>query len=181
MLNTRLKEIEVNGVKQWVTVVDISELKEWDKNEELRIIGPEGFRRVEAQIDELGIYKPLIVNSDGEILGGAGSRIKAFRKRGMTEIWVSVVDAQDESRKFKYNVSDNDSPGFYNPDGIANNIDQFEINQENYSVQIDEPIILSDLSDTETDSKKKEEDPKEAKVLVCPNCGHEGESKDFSG
>lgn len=182
MLNTRLKEVEIDGVKQWITVVDISELKEWSKNSELRIIGPEGYRRVKEQIKELGVYKPLIVTADGEILGGAGSRIKAYREDGITEVWVSVVPAKDdESKKFKYNISDNDSPGFYNTEGVANNIDQFNLNQENYSIQIDEPIVLSDLANIETNNPGDDSGGnKDPKLLVCPECGHEGGSKDFA-
>lgn len=184
MINTRVKEVVVNGITQWITVVDINELKEWDKNEQLRVIGPAGFQRVRAQVDELGVYKPLIVNSDGEILGGAGSRIKVYREKGMNEVWVSVVDAQDENRKLKYNVSDNDSPGFYNAEGIANHIDQFEIDRSQYSVQIEEPITLSELSSTPVDGNSPSDgtasNNKEPQVLVCPECGHEGERKDFS-
>lgn len=181
-MNTYLKEIEIDGVKQWATFVNINDLREWGKNEELRIIGPEGYRRVQSQIEELGVYKPLVIDTEGNVLGG-NSRLKALREAGSTEVWVSVVSAPDDSKKFKYNISDNDSPGFYNTEGIANNIDQFEIQQENYSIQIEEPIILGDLTRFDsppTELGDKGEDLKQEKLLVCPECGREGTKKDFS-
>lgn len=164
------EESEVDGVKQVRTYVFTNQLVEWEKNKELRVVGPDGFRRLEKQLQELGEYKPVIVTSDGIIVGG-GTRLKKYIDLGLPQIWISIVHAPDESTKTKYNLSDNDNVGFYNADSIANNLPEFNLDLADYAVNLEEPITLADLeNDPSVDVPKDPMSPHKQKEIECPEC-----------
>lgn len=48
--------------------VNKNELREWENNH--RIITGDGLERLKKQILELGQYKPLLIMTDGTVLGG---------------------------------------------------------------------------------------------------------------
>lgn len=123
---------------------NINDLKEWELNKELRATGPDGFRRLKAQIKELGEFKPVLITEDGTILGG-NTRLRAFRELGYTRLWVSIVPITDKNMMLKYNLSDNDNVSIYNENGLANILSDFEINTEDYAVDFIEPTVLADL------------------------------------
>jgi len=87
---------------------NISELKNWDNNP--RSILEEDFNRLKGQIEELGVYKTLLVNQDNIVLGG-NMRLRAFQKLGIKEIMCGIVETKDEGEMLKYALSDNDQMG----------------------------------------------------------------------
>lgn len=101
----------------------LSQLRAWDRNP--RDIDEDDFLRLKDQIVELGEYKPLIITSDGVVLGG-NMRLRAYRELGYTQCWVSVVDATTDAQKLKYALSDNDSAGHYIEDQLRDLIKEVE-------------------------------------------------------
>lgn len=127
------------------TYRDISSLHNWEHNP--RSVTKEGIERLKKQIQKLGQYKPLLITEDGTVLGG-NMRLKAYQELGIKELWVSVVDAPTEEKKIEYALSDNDRVGKYEADDLANLIGNFpEVEWGDYSVDIKEPELVSELMD----------------------------------
>ena len=88
----------------------LNDLRLWPKNP--RIAEDKDLERLKKQIKELGVYKPLLVTPDGEILGG-NMRFKMLKELVKEDpikyefVWVSVVDAWTDSERLKYALSDN--------------------------------------------------------------------------
>ncbi len=122
----------------------ITNLRNWDKNP--RAIKKEDFERLKKQIQELGQYKPILVTSDGEVLGG-NMRLKAYQALGISRIWISVVDPKTEAEKLKYALSDNDRAGYYVDQDLAELIQEYgvEINLEDYKVDLGQALSLADV------------------------------------
>ncbi|HEX9008621.1 MAG TPA: DNA methyltransferase [Patescibacteria group bacterium] len=123
----------------------LDKLHNWDKNP--RSISDKGFERLKKQIQTLGMYKPLLITDDGTVLGG-NMRLRAYKDLGITDVWVSIVDAPTEEKKLEYALSDNDRAGFYDDDLLANlTAEMPEFNWGDYSVDLKEPTNLQDLLD----------------------------------
>lgn len=127
--------------------VPISEVEVWDKNP--RNIKTKDFERLKRQIQELGVYKPLICfkeNGKYTTLGG-NMRLRALKDLSIREIDISIVEAKDEAMKIKYALSDNDRMGQYDEQQLAEltypHIE--EINLEDYRIDIGEAISLKDV------------------------------------
>lgn len=157
-------------VENGKTYANINDLSEWSENKELRAVGPDAFRRLKAQITELGEYKPLICTPEGIVLGG-NTRLRAFRELGYVRLWVSVIPTKDKSELLKYNLSDNDNVGLYNENGLANLLSDYDLNLADYAVDFDEPVVLADIT-KETLADAIEEDQKK-NLVKCPSCGNE--------
>lgn len=122
---------------------DISKLHNWAKNP--KFVEPTDLERLKTQIQELGQYKPLIVSTEGEVLGG-NQRLKAYKELGITEVWVSVVSPKNEAQKLAYALSDNDEVGQYDREKLIPLIENVpDLDLEQYSVNLGTPIKLQDL------------------------------------
>jgi len=125
---------------------DITTLRNWDKNP--RSSTDESIERLIKQIKKLGVYKPLLITEDGTVLGG-NMRLKALQKMGEKKVWVSIVDAPTEEKKIEYALSDNDRVGKYESDQLEKLIGDFpEVSWSDYSVDIKEPELVTDLMDS---------------------------------
>jgi DNA modification methylase len=135
------------------TFRDVNTLHNWEHNP--RTVTKQGLERLIKQIKKLGVYKPLLITEDGTVLGG-NMRLQALQQMGEKKVWVSVVKAKTEEEKIEYALSDNDRVGKYEADQLANLIGNFpEVEWADYSVDIKEPEIVSDLMDS---FKEVEED-----------------------
>lgn len=124
---------------------NIDKLRNWDNNP--RSISPEGMERLKKQITKLGQYKPLLITADGTVLGG-NMRLRAYRELKMTDIWVSIVEAETEESKIEFALSDNDRAGKYEADDLANLIGNFPtVDWADYSIDITDPTLISSLMD----------------------------------
>jgi len=132
---------------------NIKDLKEWDKNP--RNIKEKDFKRLKNQIQKLGQYKPLLVNSGknwgkrGTVAGG-NMRLKAYREMGIVDIWVSLIDPKTKEEFLEYALSDNDRAGYYDDDMLANLIPEFDIDWEDYAVDLRPPMSLEYLINSQT-------------------------------
>lgn len=100
--------------------VSIIQVRPWMENP--RDITTEDFKRLKAQIEELGVYKPLVVYEDtpgSYVVLGGNMRLRALQELKFTTVDVSVVTVTSEADKLKYNFSDNDGAGRYNREKVA--------------------------------------------------------------
>lgn len=157
--------------------VPISKVVPWDKNP--RTVSPEDLARLRAQIEELGIYKPLVAYEDGDlyIVIGGNQRLTVYRERGDKEVEVSVVDVKTEARKVALSISDNDRAGYYNEDELAELIHRHKASLDLGMFKIDMGIDegLGRLVETQGRPVAQTDvygsGPKEPAPVLCPNCG----------
>src|SRR5258708_37211704 len=88
----------------------IDDLFRWSKNP--KIVLREDFNRLKKQITKFGQYKPLVIISTGEVIGG-NSRLEALKELDVKQAWVSVVEPKTEAEKVEIAISDNDQIGKY--------------------------------------------------------------------
>lgn len=135
----------------------IDELTPWEDNP--REITPKDLRRLMNQIKKLGVYKPLIVDEEGIILGG-NMRYRALKEMGVTEVWVSVVHPKTEAERLEYALSDNDRAGQYNEEALADLLMQLpDINLEDYKVDLGPLTDLGTLLDRFAPPPEEDEVP----------------------
>lgn len=130
--------------------VQISEVFPWDKN-------PRGFKqaefdRLKRQIQELGVFKPLLCFEEGGkyfVLGG-NLRLRAYRELGLAEVDLVIVDPKTEAEKIKYNLADNDRSGFYEKEKLAELIfpHMEKIQLSDYKIDLEPPFDLKIVIDT---------------------------------
>lgn len=130
--------------KMLIETWPIDKPKLWEKNP--RSISQEDFGRLKAQINELGAYKPLIVNEEGVVLGG-NMRLRALRDIGVAEVVVSIVHAPSEDLMLKYALSDNDRAGNYNDEELAGLVLLSNIDMSLFKVDLGEALPLHVVAD----------------------------------
>lgn len=123
--------------------VPISKINVWEKNP--RHINTKDFERLKKQIQELGVYKPLIcIQENGKyIVLGGNMRFRALKALGIKDVEISIVEAKTEAMMIKYALSDNDRAGSYIEQDLAELVYPYieEINLEDFKVELVEPWI----------------------------------------
>ena len=153
--------------------VPISRLQLWDKNP--RNIKTKDFERLKRQIQELGVYKPMIAYAENgrfTVIGG-NMRLRALEALGIKEVEISIVNPKSEAEKIKIALSDNDRAGEYEEDKLAELVYPFmeEIKLEDYKVDLGETVDLqSVVEDFGPDIEEKlesriDKDLKDIKIL----------------
>lgn len=142
---------------------NINWLRLWPKNP--RVIDKKNLKKLENQIKELGIYKPLVVTPDGEILGG-NQRFKVIQELSKTDerykwVWVSPVEAWTDEERLKYAISDNFSAGEYTREKLKEvlNIEQGKLFND-YDIEFSNKQSINEFIDNfykEEDEIKCEE------------------------
>jgi len=160
--------------------VPISDVDPWDKNP--RNITIKDFARLKRQIQELGIYKPLLcVQENGRYITlGGNMRLRAILEMGIKEVDISIVKPETEAEKIKYALSDNDRAGIYDEQALAELTYPYieEIKVEDYKIDIGKPIRLKDVIENygpNLDKKKDDISKIDAvnRLIKCPKCGFE--------
>jgi len=127
--------------------VPISDVEVWEKNP--RNIKTEDFERLKKQIEELGVYKPLICYQENGryVTLGGNMRLRALKELKHRDIDISIVKAKTEAMKIKYALSDNDRVGIYMEQELAELVYPYleEINLEDFKIDIGEPIDLINI------------------------------------
>jgi len=147
-----------------IVKVPISDVKVWDKNP--RNIKTKDMERLKKQIQELGVYKPLICvkENGGYVTLGGNMRLRALKDLKIPKVDISVVKAESEAKRIKYALSDNDRAGEYVEDELAELVYPYidDINLDDYKLDIGEPISLKDVVDAiapELPDPSKQEEP----------------------
>ena len=160
-------------IKDGKTYTNIENLFNWSKNPKSVI--RKDYERLVHQIRDLGMYAPLLVTDEGEVLGG-NTRLKALQDLDHKEVWVSIVKPKSEAQKLQYALSSNDMVGTYDDQQLAEllmGIDQ-EIELKNYHINIKDVKLNKMLAQLgpEKEEKKKEEEDLDKGYISCPSCGH---------
>lgn len=122
------------------TLAALDDIEEWEKNP--RDAADEEIERLAGEIENLGQYKPLIVDQDGTILGG-NMRFRALQELGESHAWVSVVECEDDDERLEYALSDNDRVGHYVEEEMAGLIGEHEVDITDYKIDFYEPQDMS--------------------------------------
>ena len=142
----------------------ISELKSWENNP--RSIDKENFGRLRKQIQRLGQFKPLIITSDGTVIGG-NMRLEAMKSLGMSNAWVSLIEFKErEDKKWfacidgvaqvgefesleqavtEYALSDNDRAGSYDEDKLAEQLSKLPQLEDIYRFDLGKLTNIKEL------------------------------------
>lgn len=114
MIETYLKEAEVNGVKTWRTYTKIENLKPDPQNP--RDISEQKAKDLVEFISKYGDLKPVLVDvrpeKEGQLIGG-NKRLEAKRTMGATEVWIEPRDPITDAQAFEMGTIDNMEFGHY--------------------------------------------------------------------
>lgn len=112
----------------------LADLKNWENNP--RSILKDDFDRLKGQIQELGVYKTLLINQDNIVLGG-NMRLRAFTEifGKDHEVMCGIVQTEDEGDMLRYALSDNDQAGTTDDLKLAEVYHLHPIEMELYKVQ----------------------------------------------
>lgn len=119
----------------------LRDVKNWEKNP--RKIQKADFERLKKQLVKFQQYKPLICYQDGDtLLTIAGNmRLRALKELGQKEVWVTVVEFENEQEKIEVSISDNDRAGYYDDQALAEMLYDFrdDIELDMFKVDLYEP------------------------------------------
>ena len=160
-----------------IVKVPIAKVVPWEKNP--RTATEEDIDRLKAQIEKLGIYKPLLVFKDGGkyvVLGG-NMRLRAYRELGIREVEVSIVKVKTEADVVAITLSDNDRAGYYDEealaellyehkDAIAKGLFKIDSGGDDSLTRLLE-TLGKEISPTVAYSMRNGPDA----PVICPNCG----------
>ena len=153
--------------------IAISELHNWKDNP--RSINKTDFERLKKQIQEFGIYKPLLIckNGNGYDVVGGNMRLKALQELNINKVDCWILKFKNEAEKVKVSLSDNDRAGFYDEQALAELIYPFkdEINLEDFKVDLKVPDMdLSNILNHISPSGKEQELKSIFEVIIeCDN------------
>lgn len=157
--------------------VPISKVVPWEKNP--RTASPEDLARLRAQIEELGIYKPLVAYKDGDlyVVIGGNMRLRVYREMGLKEVEVSVVKVTTDADIVEISLSDNDRAGYYDPEALAELLYEHKeaISKGLFKIDLGNGEGITrllenlgkDIAPTVAYSMREAPDG----PVICPNCG----------
>jgi len=159
---------------------NVSDLKEWDKNP--RSINRDAFERLKNQITRHGVYKPLIVDQNGVIIGG-NMRFKVLKELEVKKVSVIVHECKNDAERVEIALSDNDRAGYYNETELAELVQLNDIDGELYSIDLTESKTIEEIVNAEppeqTDGGEVDAESllDSKKTVECPHCGFEFDPK----
>lgn len=140
--------------------------------------------QIAASIKEWGWTTPILIDEEGEIIAGHG-RVMAARKLGIEEIPTMTAVGWTKAQKKAYVLADNQLPQnagwdmdmlkveVMDLDGDGFDLDLLGFSKEEMTQWFLEPNFLPG---TEDDQGKL--DQLEPKMVQCPNCGDEFDSRE---
>lgn len=149
---------------KWHTEIrKVSDLKNWEDNP--RTITAEALKKLEKNINDLGNFEPLVINTDGTVIAG-NQRLRLALDKGQKEIEVSVPERELTKEEIKkIGVISNRHSGEWDMDKLANEFEDILNDLGFDDLLVNDAYEGSDL----------EEQPRlnVASKKVCPKCGYE--------
>lgn len=146
---------------EWHTEIrKVSDLKNWEDNP--RTITAEALKELEKNINDLGNFEPLVINTDGTVIAG-NQRLRLALDKGQKEIEVSVPERElTEEEIKKIGVISNRHSGEWDMDKLANEFEdvlndlgfddllpdiELEVNEDDYEEpeQLPSKVKLGDV------------------------------------
>lgn len=138
-------------------VVPVTMLFEWPDNPKKAQVSD--MARLQQQITKLGQYKPLIVEENGQVLGG-NHRLKQYLLMGIPYAWVSIIAPKDDAERMEYALSDNDHIAEYDQEMLAEKLKELKnIDLTLFKVNLGPLSSLAELMDKFADSPPEDEVP----------------------
>lgn len=125
-----------------VEYVPVGELKPWDKNP--KQLSPHDRQRLIEQIKKHGVYKPIIIDQHGTIIGG-NSRYAVLVELGATHISAVRREFVDDGERVEIALSDNDQAGRYVEDQLTALVQTHDVDGSIYSVDLDDSQTIEEL------------------------------------
>lgn len=165
-----MKDIQINN-----EIVDIDSLKPNLRNP--RTATQEAMERLKRQIQKLGQYKPIIIDTRTGLIVGGHMRYEALQQLGVQKVFVSYITSENDTEAMEYALSDNDNIGVTDKEQLLGIIEELpELKLDDFSVQFDEPETLTDFMsqfdvnlngiESNEDREKKFKDM----TVTCPHC-----------
>lgn len=157
--------------------VPISRVQVWEKNLKTRATKTADYERTKKQIEDLGVYKPVIVfaeNGTYFVLGGR-TRYYVLKDLNHENIDISLVHPKTDAEKMKFVFSDNDHSGIWLEEALAEEVYAMkeEIDLEDFKIELREPVSLKELiGNFSPEEGGSNINPNNGQDLVCPKCGH---------
>ncbi len=148
----------------------VKELHVYKKNP--RTLSKDKQKQLEESIDKFGVCQPVVINSDGTVIGGH-QRLNAVKKNKTKEIQVYVPNRKlDDKEVEELNIRLNNSYGDWDYDLLANEWDLVDL--VNWGFNPDDLIESPEIPPEENGSKKLklsitfsiEDDLKDAKSKI---------------
>ncbi len=153
-------------------LVDIQEIKlnpnNRNKHPDDQII------RLAKIIKAHGIRRPIIVSTRSNTVTCGHGRVMALKHLGVKHVPVNFQDYKDEAEEYSDAIADNAIASWSQLDlqAIEHDVLDFGPDFDIDLLGMKSPVI-EDLEVIE----EKEEDKKESKIVQCPNCGEQFDSK----
>lgn len=159
MINWTLKEVPVKNIK------------EYEKNP--RRISKREMTLLEEGIKKFGLIDKPILNSDLTLIGGH-QRLKVLRRLKIKSVECWVCDEELSSKDFEQLcIQLNRATGDWDYDVLANEWEVSDLLDWGFK----EEELFGSVDKAAEEIEAKEEKEKKSKVHMCPNCGHEFQSK----
>ena len=159
----------------------LTELKPAEYNPRIDLQpGDTEFEKIRRSITEFGYVDPIIINSDGTIIGGH-QRYKVLLDMGETETEVSIVDLDKDQEK-ALNIALNKTGGDWEPEKLQELIGEIDISGLDTTLtgfdanEIRNMIDKIEINDNQFfDEQEPIESGNNKKTYQCPSCGFEFE------
>lgn len=162
MIETYLKEFDINGQKVWKTFTNIANLHPDPNNP--RDISDEAKSDLVYFLQTYGAFKPLLVDfrltSEGNLIGG-NKRYEAYQSMGIQEVWIEPRIPQSDADAFSMGTVDNMEFGHYMEtklkEQIAKHQEELGDRLEKLKAAIQLPPTLEEIMKPERTQKMKYE------------------------
>ena len=140
--------------------------------------GDPEYEKIKKSIEEYGLVEPLVWNTRNSVLVGGHQRLKVLKDLGHTEVDVSVVDIENESKEKALNLALNRISGDWDKDKLGDVLSDLHAQGFDLSITgFTEPELSKHV---EALQKNLDEFGKVGADIktdhTCPKCGYE-----FSG
>lgn len=142
---------------EYKRVVPLKLLFNWEDNPKKTTA--EDMNRLEKMIRKLGQFKGLIVEENGQVLGGNHRRAK-YEAMGFTHTSVEIVYPADEDQRMEYALADNDHIAEYDQEQLAEKLKALKnVDIELFKVNLQPLSKLSALLDKFADPPAEDDVP----------------------
>jgi len=147
----------------------IKELKPHPKNP--RILSTDDAAHLQASMDKFGLIEKIIINTDGQIIGGH-QRYRLLKRKKTTEVECWIPDRQlDEREAEELLIRLNKNHGQWNFDDLANTFEGLDLLEWGFKAE----ELLGKVEDDEevstTTSEPESKEKKKKSSHTCPSCG----------
>lgn len=172
--------------KKWpadkIEKVKIDKLIPYARNS--RTHSDEQVSQIAASIKEWGWTTPVLVDEDGGLIAGHG-RVMAARKLGIEEVPTMTASGWTEAQKKAYIIADNQLPQNAGWDMDMLKVEMMDLDSEGFDLSLigfgkEEmtQMFLDPNFEPGTEAGQGRLDQLEPKMVCCPNCGDEFDSRE---